>query len=525
LPTLLRTLWYMDGAQLAGELRERLGGPLRSRGRAEETPSLRVARLAVPRIAAPKSQRRGRARGWDDGGLDRAETEAIHGFGWLFAETLRPAERLGAMLDWIAHHPHGAGWQTLPMSRRTLAWLIALATPGLLPPPTETQGRVLPSLVDQLVTLEQRREPQRSARERLLRLLALGSAALLLEGGPAARWQGALPELGRELAVQLGPDGAHVERSPTLHAELLAALLDLLNAMRAAPGVAPAALEDVVAHAAGAMLGAHSVWVHPDGEVALLGDSTLGAAPRLEALALYANALGVAARTPDAPGVLPAAGVVRLAQGPFVAIFSAAAPSPPAHPAHAHCDALSFELSVGGERVVSDTGAAELLSGPRRARVRATRSHATVEVEGAEQAELWGDDRIGGRPDVGLLRVAADREVEAVCAGWSTPDVLHRRRLALDAAALVIEDRFDRPARSALLVLPLAPGVAVVLEGAEARLTPPQGRRLAISLPAAARWRVERGPCFLSFGEEQERSVLLGEARDLASADWRIARL
>jgi uncharacterized heparinase superfamily protein len=524
LPTLLRTLWYMRGEQIAGELRERLAGPRRVRQRAEETPHLRVTRVAVPRLAGPKSLRQGRARGWADAGLGRAELEAIHRFGWLAAESLRPAERLTAMLDWIAHHTHGIGWEPLPTSRRALAWLAALTTPGLLPPPAETHGRVLPALADQLATLERRLEPQRVGSERLFRLLALASAAVLLEGGEAERWLAQLPLLGRELALQIGSDGAHVERSPMIHAELLSALLDLLNAFRAAPGVAPAELEEQLARTAGAMLGAHAVWVHPDGEIALLGDSTLGVAPRLDELGAYAKALGVSPQAPAQRGVLPAAGVVKLEAGPFAAIFSAAPPSPRWQPAHAHCDALSFELSAFGERVVADTGAADFLYGSRRALVRATRSHATVELNGAEQAELWGERRIGGRPDVGLVRVVPDASVEGVCAGWFTPDLLHRRVLALEPDALRIEDRFDPPARSARLVLPLAPGVNVRLEGTRAALATPRGRRLALALPAVARWRVERAPCFLALGEEQERAVLVGEAAGLAAADWRIER-
>jgi hypothetical protein len=512
----------MRPAQLRGELREWLAGPRRPHGRAEETPHLRVAWLPVPRLAPPKSARQGRARGWNDAGLARAELEAIHGFGWLGAESLRPAERLRAMLDWIAHHTHGIGWEPASLSRRALVWLAALTTPGRLPPPGETHGRVLPSLADQLATLEHRIEPHHASSERLRSLLALVTAAVLLEGGDAERWLGYGPLLSAELELQIGADGAHVERSPMLHAELLVVLLDLLNALRAAPGAAAAELDEQLARKAAAMLGAHAVWTHPDGEIALLGDSWLGVAPPVHELVAYAKALGVAKLEPAQRGVLPAAGVVRLEGGPFVAIFSAAPPSPEWHPAHAHCDALSFELSAFGERVVADTGGADLHAGAPRDLARATRSHATVQVGDAEQAELWGVDRIGGRPDAGLVRAVPDALVEGVCAGWSTPDVLHRRVLALDGAALRIEDRFDKPAPRARLVLPLAPGVGARLDAHRAELALPRGRRLALALPETARWRIERAPCYVAPGDERERAVLVGEAEALAAADWRI---
>ena len=522
LPTLLRTLWYMRGSQIAGELRDGLLGPRRVRRQADEMPNLRVAEVKVARPRPPKHLQQGRARGWADASLGPVELDALHHFGWLAAESLRPADRLGAMLDWIAHHPSGHGWQQASISRRSLAWLACLTTPRALPPPSDTHGRVLPSLADQLATLEQQLRSHRSDSELLFGLLALASAGVLLEGGEAERWLLRLPQLARELALQIGPDGAHIERSPMLHGELLAGLLDLLNALRATPGVAPRDFEQQLESCAAAMLGAHAVWTHPDGEIALLGDSALGVALLGSELAAYAKALGVAAREPVQRGVLPAAGVVRLEAGPFVAIFSAAAPAPAWQPAHAHCDALSFELSVFGERVVCDTGMGGAAEDAERMLARSTRAHATVQVNGAEQAELWGRDRIGGRPDVGLVRVTPDVCAEGVCAGWSTPDVLHRRLLVIEAGGLRVEDRFDKPARHARLALPLAPGVSVRLDGTRAQLELPRGRRLELALPEVARWCVERAPCFLAPSAAAERAVLVGEAEDLAAADWRI---
>jgi hypothetical protein len=68
--------------------------------------------------------------------------------------------------------------------------------------------------------------------------------------------------------------------------------------------------------------------------------------------------------------------------------------------------------------------------------------------------------------------------------------------------------------------LPLAPGVGVRLAGTTAELELSRGRRLALALPAAARWHIERAPCFLAPDVLAERSVLVGEAEGLAAADW-----
>lgn len=527
LPTLARTLWYWRREEWLRAVRRRLTGSRHAVRRAEETPHLLAAKSAVPwlpptrGVPLPTGGARRRLP-WNDLGAGRIAFEHLHGFAWLPAPALRPDERLLAMLDWIASHPRGPGFEPAPTSRRIVAWLKCLTTPQALPPATETHGRVLPSLADQLATLDARLAAEPSGAALLRDLLALTTAATLLEGGEAPRWRRRAPRLALELGRQIGADGAHESRSPMLHAALLEGVLDGVNALRSVGRPDSGELEALLVATAGAMLGAHAVWTHPDGEIALLGDSALHAAHPLAVLAAYAESLGVAARGPARANVLDAAGVVKLERDPFALIFTAAAPAPAWAPAHAHCDALSFELSVAGERVVADTGVADFAEGPRRDAARATRSHATVEVNGAEQAELWGADRIGGRPDVGLVRVEPGASVEGVCAGWSTPTVLHRRTLSLEDARLGIEDRFDRPAERARLVLPLAPGVAARLEGARAALSLRSGRRLEVALPENARWRLERGPCFVELDGESERAVLVGETSRLAAADWRI---
>jgi uncharacterized heparinase superfamily protein len=270
------------------------------------------------------------------------------------------------------------------------------------------------------------------------------------------------------------------------------------------------------------MLGALEVWTHPDGEIALFGDAAFGIAQSPAALGDYARALGVAPRAPRPRGVLSAAGFARLSAGPFVLIATASAPSPSYQPGHAHCDALSFELSVAGERVVTDTGVFEYMPGPLRDLARATRSHATAEIDGREQAEIWASYRIGGRPDVGMPRVDPPKRAEAVCAGWATPEILHRRVFEVEENGVTLRDTFDLPAPRARLVLPLAPGLEPALEGSTASLALRSGRTLVLDLPATARFRVEPAPYFPEFGLRIERKALVGEAEQLREATWRL---
>jgi uncharacterized heparinase superfamily protein len=271
------------------------------------------------------------------------------------------------------------------------------------------------------------------------------------------------------------------------------------------------------------MLGALAVVTHPDGEIALLGDSAFGIAQPPARLAEYAAALGIAPTVPKEPGVLREAGIARLEDGELCCIVTASRPWPEHQPGHAHCDALSFELSVRGERVITDTGVCEYAPGARRDLSRATRSHAVVQIGDCEQAECWSAHRIGGRPDVAIVRAEPGRFVEAVAAGWATPEVLHRRRFTLERGELAIADHFDASAPRARAFLPLAPGLVPALAGQVVTVPLRRGGALRIALPEALAWRVERSPYFPEFGREEERAVLVGEGVNVVRAEWRIA--
>jgi uncharacterized heparinase superfamily protein len=73
-------------------------------------------------------------------------------------------------------------------------------------------------------------------------------------------------------------------------------------------------------------------------------------------------------------------------------------------PAHGHGDALSFEWSVDGQRIIVDQGVFEYNSGERRRRSRAAESHNTLCFAGADQADFFGAFRCGRRPNVKVLK-------------------------------------------------------------------------------------------------------------------------
>ncbi|MFB4167256.1 heparinase II/III family protein [Virgibacillus sp. JSM 102003] len=66
-------------------------------------------------------------------------------------------------------------------------------------------------------------------------------------------------------------------------------------------------------------------------------------------------------------------------------------------PAHAHCDALSFELSMNGLPVIVNSGTYRYENGKWRDYFRSTKAHNTVSVSNQEQSQFWGSFRVAKR--------------------------------------------------------------------------------------------------------------------------------
>jgi hypothetical protein len=260
----------------------------------------------------------------------------------------------------------------------------------------------------------------------------------------------------------------------------------------------------------------------------LFSDSGFGAAPPPNALFRYADALGIAPQSPAREGFLPDAGFVKLRAGELALIASVASPGPAHQPGHAHCDALSFELTVGRERIVTDTGVFEYRPGPLRDVSRATASHATLQLDGREQNEVWAAHRIGGRACVAVVAHTPGRSLEATCAGFATPDTVHRRRFESSDDRLVVRDSVEGRALPVRLTLPLAPGLdARIVAGSGdggQTLEIARGRAhvLTVELPAPGEiaWRIVEAPYFPEFGRQQDRRCLFGEGRAFRSGQW-----
>jgi len=238
-----------------------------------------------------------------------------------------------------------------------------------------------------------------------------------------------------QLPIQVLADGGHFERSPSYHCQVLGDLIDILGLLADADAPPVAGLEGAITAMRrwlGAMVGA-------DGEVALCNDA-------IPVGQRWLTSLGPAAPPHGFVTVLAASGYVVVRPDEHTQlILDVGDPCPDDLPGHAHADCLSFELWVGGERWVVDTGTSTYEAGPRRAYERSTAAHNTVDVDGEDQTEVWSIFRAARRARGTLELVANDGgtiEVVASHDGYRRlpGSPVHRRRWRISPGLVEITD-------------------------------------------------------------------------------------
>lgn len=432
-----------------------------------------------------------RAMDWHPHDVPRLWRYHLHYFDFLLDGTVPPSRRDLLIEDWIAANPTGSpdGWEAYPTSLRIVNWIdFFLRTREARP----LNGHWLQSLYAQSLWLERNIEHHIRANHLLKNIVALVFSGAFFAGADAERWR-SLGErmLAHELRQQFLPDGGHFERSPMYHAIATRDLLDVINLWRSSPPRLGALLGQATDAAERALCFLTDV-THPDGELALLNDSAHGMALAPQALHHYAYRVLPTNRRVALTGQQalirhPDSGYYGFRSGNDYLIVDCGAVGPDEQPGHAHCDLLSFELSLAGRRMIVDAGVGGYDDDPARGYVRSTAAHNTVRVGGVEQSEMWGTFRVGRRARPLAAHIEAGSNGAITFSGAHDgyrhlrQKVVHTRTITWDPRerVLLVQDRFDGRGRVRVeSFLHVAPDVGLSGAGREFELTR-SGQRIA----------------------------------------------
>lgn len=440
-----------------------------------------------------------RAGGFADSGATPVLRAAAHGFTWLRdlralgtdaarmrARNLVADWMTAGQLDAIAERPDVAG-------ARIAAWLghydffAASADDGFR---QKLMGRLVADARSLAAAL-----PTEELDERALTALKGLIAAGVALPDHAAFLTRALRVLPQELNRQVLADGCHVERSP---AQVLAALQDLTEIralLQAAQVAPPAVLGGAIERLAPALRGLR----HADGGLALFNGT------KEENAALVELVLAQAVRGGRANTSLPEGGFQRLQAGRSVLIVDCGAPAPPKVDRYAHAGTLSFELSIGRDRLIVNCGAVPAAGAEWHEATRSTAAHSTLVIADTNSSELkpGGLGRRPGNVEAQRQEAAGAHWLEVSHDGYQKPfGAIHRRRLYVAESG---EDIRGEDVVEAATPQPYA--VRFHLHPSVEASVQPDGEAVLLRLPAGgSSWRLRADGARLTL----EESIYLG---------------
>lgn len=409
---------------------------------------------------------------WNDAEQAKLWLYNLHYFDYLNQPNMAPEPALNLIKDWIKHNPIGVGngWEPYPLSLRIVNWIkfLSLHTFG------ENLDGIHASLFLQCRFLFGHLEYHLLGNHLFKNGVALLYGGAYFQGAEAALWlQKGRTILEAEIQEQVLNDGGHFERSPMYHALILEDILDCLNVDQGFSCFSVKSRAWVVTQAE-KMLTFASDTLHPDGEIAFFNDSALGIAPSPQALAAYAASLGITTSgKPVSSDALvdviekPDFGLYVLQNPSGRMLFDAGVIGPDYLPGHAHCDTLSYELSLFGQRCIVNSGTYQY-AGQQRNDFRATAAHNTVCIDGKEQHEIWSTFRVARRGypfDIKVVRQDASVSVSAAHSGFKRfpGHPIHRRTVTCNGEGWQIHDSIEGQGRHlAESFIHLHPAVEIV---------------------------------------------------------------
>ena len=384
----------------------------------------------------------------------------------------RKDQQIRFINKWIDDNPAplGNGWEPYPTSLRIVNWVKAFLSE------ISPEQVMINSLAQQADFLSQDLERHILGNHLFVNAKALIFAGIYLNGKEASGWlKTGLEIYTKELDEQVLPDGGNFELTPMYHVIMLVDLLDLINLWASYPNKVNTFIVEKTKQVAIKMIGWLRIMSHNDGEISFFNDSAFGIAPKTSIVLDYATKLGV--YTPLVNVVssetlrlfdLKNSGYVAVKSDEYSLIADLAQVGPSYQPGHAHADTLSYEFSLGNQRVLVNSGISEYGLNEERLRQRKTAAHNTVVINGLDSSQVWSGFRVAKRANV-LNRVVNPTINNKACFsavhnGYKKQGVncLHHREWLSENDSITVTDRVVGKYMNAIGYLHLHPDVAIL---------------------------------------------------------------
>ena len=292
-------------------------------------------------------------------------------------------------------------WHPFCLSVRLPNWLMLAATEEV---PSEIDKRFWQSVSEQVNWLWQNPEWDLGGNHLLenLRTLAIADATLTgdicIDRGKLYRW------IDQEIESQLLASGEHYERTPTYHALMLLAMIEIADSAEAigVPCNASSAATKMASFLESILL--------PDDQIPLFGDSVFTETPTPRTLINDALEPSEPSKTPSHSDYW----VHQSEDGQSQLIVDLGNTACDHLPAHAHADLLTFEAAAFGKRFLVDTGTFDYEESSERIHCRSTHSHNTLRIDEQNHCDVWSRFRMGRRGHVNT-RIAGSSDTHAWC--------------------------------------------------------------------------------------------------------------
>lgn len=424
---------------------------------------------------------------WNDQSFEKLWLYNLHYFDDLNAidSSSRALWHYALIKQWIYQNPpvEGNGWEPYPLSLRLVNWIKWFNRTG------QSDPDILDSLSIQADALSKQLEYHIFGNHLFANAKALVFAGAFFTGKASDRWLNiGLDVLKVEIPEQFLADGGHFELSPMYHCIMLWDLLELIQLAEVAQIPKLKERLDDWRNVASKALDWLVIMLHNDGEVSFFNDSAIGIAAKPADVFAFASTLGLAwqqsAKEPLL--TLPESGYSRLQQGNHTVLFDHAAVGPSYLPGHAHADTLSFEWSVGCQRVIVNSGTSMYGVSAERLRQRQTLAHNTVVVDNQDSSEVWSGFRVARRANAQLhftkIKPSIGCEIEASHDGYKRLKgrVIHTRNIKLSSSELLISDELIGGWKCADAFFHLHPSITVSKLNDKLILQLPDGKQYSV---------------------------------------------